>query len=311
MTPNNCPFLIRFFSGLMLLCTVSLAASAPAQTIPQAQVDWSAMTVSAKGFGVPPKKCLSSAQAQAMAERAAVLDARRQLLEALKGVRLDSETTVVDFIAREDKTAAGIEGVVQLSQVIEIKKNFDGTVEALVAAPLAAVLGQSAAPPASYTPPTSSDPNAVRGKIASKPALEQFPTQDRALAAQAPTRVSGPAQTPADPTTTPPQSSGIVLDARGLGFVPAIKPELYTPKEQLYPPKDFPAAVAQNQGYVRYFRDPKLAAESEFAGNSPTKIKAKALAPGKTSALVIDEQDAKKLAGPNSPLAKGRLVIVF
>jgi len=42
----------------------------------------------AKGSGAPPKEAKNIAQARLMAERAALSDARRNLVEVLKGVRV-------------------------------------------------------------------------------------------------------------------------------------------------------------------------------------------------------------------------------
>lgn len=51
-------------------------------------------------------------QARLMAERAATVDAMRKLLEQIKGVRLNSETLVRDFVTESDEISAKAEGIV-------------------------------------------------------------------------------------------------------------------------------------------------------------------------------------------------------
>ena len=72
---------------------------------------------------------VTPAQARLMAERAAKLDAYRQLLEYLKGVAIDSTTTVEDFMTRNDRIRSRVEGVVRDSRVVDRRFNRDGSVE--------------------------------------------------------------------------------------------------------------------------------------------------------------------------------------
>lgn len=77
---------------------------------------------------LPPNKAESVRQ-RLMAERAAKLDAQRQLLESLKGVQISSSTTVEDFMAKDDRIRSRVEGVVRDARVVDRRFNSDGTVE--------------------------------------------------------------------------------------------------------------------------------------------------------------------------------------
>lgn len=68
-------------------------------------------------------------QARLMAKRAAEKDADRQLLEAAKGVHISSNTTVEDFMAKNDYIRSRVEGIIRGSQVIDTRYNSDGTCE--------------------------------------------------------------------------------------------------------------------------------------------------------------------------------------
>ena len=63
-------------------------------------------------LSVPPLWKTVGPQARLMAERAATVDAMRKLLEQIKGVRLNSETLVRDFITESDEISARAEGIV-------------------------------------------------------------------------------------------------------------------------------------------------------------------------------------------------------
>ena len=65
--------------------------------------EWASQVLRATGDGLPPEDVDSEAQAYLLAERAAVLDARRKLAEQLDGVHISGETTVRDFVAESDK----------------------------------------------------------------------------------------------------------------------------------------------------------------------------------------------------------------
>ncbi|MBN1899945.1 LPP20 family lipoprotein, partial [Candidatus Sumerlaeota bacterium] len=66
---------------------------------------------------VPPVPVGTSGQARLMAERAAVLDGHRQILEQLKGVHIDSSTTVEDFMTRNDRIRSRVEGLVRGARI--------------------------------------------------------------------------------------------------------------------------------------------------------------------------------------------------
>ena len=64
--------------------------------------DWVKNTIKATGNGVRPEDAESDAQGRLMALRAAKVDAMRNLSEEIYGLRIDSSTTVRDFVATDD-----------------------------------------------------------------------------------------------------------------------------------------------------------------------------------------------------------------
>lgn len=88
----------------------------PGQTtepVPGGEVDWSGRVVRARGTGVVDPSMSDEAQARLMAERAAVVVARRNLLEIVKGVRVDSENRVKDLMTESDVVYTRVDGVVK------------------------------------------------------------------------------------------------------------------------------------------------------------------------------------------------------
>lgn len=121
-------FRYLFISILIFLlqigCSTIFAASAENRAI-----DWSSEIITAKGVGAPPEKYYGRPQARPMALRAARLDAMRNLLEIIKGVRIDSTTTVKDYVVASDIIMSKVKEMVKGAKVVEQKYMSDGTIE--------------------------------------------------------------------------------------------------------------------------------------------------------------------------------------
>ncbi len=91
-------------------------------------VKWSEQTVRATGAGAPDLKAANPAQARLGAERAALLDAMRNLLAQVKGVRVDATKTMADEMA-DDRIVARVEGLLRNYRVLGKRYFSDGGVE--------------------------------------------------------------------------------------------------------------------------------------------------------------------------------------
>ncbi len=106
-------------------------------------IDWVGQKVIARGIGAPPQKYYGKPQARPLTLRAALTDARRNLLEVIKGVHIDSVTQVHNYMVRDDTIVARVQGIIQNSRVDDKQYMSDGTVEVVVSMPLTGPLGEA------------------------------------------------------------------------------------------------------------------------------------------------------------------------
>ncbi len=117
------------------------------------RVDWTTGVITAVGIGAPPANPANPAQARAMAERAAQVVAYRNLLEAVKGVRIDATTTVENFMVTSDVVRTQVSGFVQGATVMDKKYMSDGSVEVTVGMRLTGALADALLPKTSQAAP--------------------------------------------------------------------------------------------------------------------------------------------------------------
>jgi len=144
----------------------ALAAPLSAQAEPAA-VDWQKRVVRCTGTGAPNLKDAQGnvAVARIGAERAARLDALRNCLEAVKGVRVSGEQTVGGALAADPGLRAQVDGVVKGFQLAGKPRYFsDGGVEMDVEVPLdgvGAVVLPAAAGAAPAGAPAATGPTGI------------------------------------------------------------------------------------------------------------------------------------------------------
>lgn len=105
---------------------------------PMQGVNWQGQMVKATGAGAPDVKASSPAQARLGAERAATLDAFRNLLAQVKGIQISAGKTVNDAVA-SDEIKSKVEGIVKGYKIVGKRYFSDNGVEIDVEVPLAAL----------------------------------------------------------------------------------------------------------------------------------------------------------------------------
>jgi len=120
-------------NALAVLCLVPALAWG-AEKAPKAPpripgVDWQARTIRATGRGAPRLNAPSIAAARIGAEKAAEMDALRNILSVVKGLQLTGDKKVGDAMAADDELRATVEGQVKNFRRVDTRYFNDGGVE--------------------------------------------------------------------------------------------------------------------------------------------------------------------------------------
>lgn len=295
--PNSEPQGVTHVKRLVWLCALALPLVVFAQGKDEKKftgdpkqapgVNWQGQLVRATGAGAPDLKASNPAQARLGAERAALLDAMRNLLAQVQGIQIDATKKMGDAMA-DDKVKAKVEGVLRTYRVVGKRYFSDGGVEVDIEAPLALLTE----------------------------VFDPDPTPQQ-LVAQAPAKPPEPAKDPKDPKTaavTPPpaadKATGLVIDARGLKVTPALAPRLLDGAgKAVYSVDSLSADARKTNGVASYVQSLDEAKKSMKAGDKPLMVKA-SKATGVD--LVLAEADIKKLVESDASfLAQGKVIIVL
>ncbi len=284
--------LITLMAALVLVVPSAFGDSL-VQQFADGNVDWSRMVITAKGIGAPPANAANIAQARAMARRAAIVVAQRNLLEIVKGVRIDSQTLVKDFMTQSDIIRSQVSGIVRGSRLIDVAYMSDSSVEATVAMPL---MGEFS--------------GVVIPLIVKRPAAP--PVAPPMMAPQPP---APQIQAPARPPVSPAVFTGLVLDARGLGVRPAMSPKILDESgSEVYGSAFVSREYAVQQGVSGYAKDLSAAQNNPRVTDRPITVKGVKASGSARCDITISNADAQsiKASAENlSFLQKCRVMIVL
>ena len=146
-------WIVGVFSAAFLVMTLFSSAWSQQpliQTIGSGEINWVEQIVRASGSGAPNPDAPNIAAARLGAERAAKADALRNILETIKGVRIDSQTLVVNAMTQSDVIRTQVQGIVRGARVVNTRYLSDGAVEVTVEIPMAGPLTQTVLPPTSF-----------------------------------------------------------------------------------------------------------------------------------------------------------------
>lgn len=75
--------------------------------------------LSAVGMGVAPENTISPSQALALAKRAAIIDAYRQIGEKMYGIKINAQDTVKDMVLSNSVVKARVEALIKNADIVE------------------------------------------------------------------------------------------------------------------------------------------------------------------------------------------------
>ena len=313
-------------------------------------INWTQGMATAKGSGAPPTGVTNIAQARLMAERAAKADALRNLLETVKGVRVDSETTVESFTTKSDRVLTRVSGIVIGARVVDTKYLSDGAVEVTVAVNLTgellAVMLQEM-PPLSHPlmpapplpkplpipakpgpglppvekpgppppPPAPAKPPAQETKVQPPPVALPSGTPPPSIEAKTQTPTKVPARAEENLDLKKLDYTGLIIDARKMGLRPALVPKILNEKGELvYSSQSLGQQDIVRMGLVGYAKDVNAAARNQRVTADPVVINGLNATGEKKTDVVISNRDAQLVlttAPYTGYLKNGRVMVVY
>ena len=259
-----------------LLCLVMACISSPVmaanelagqfteQITPNGYINWTTGVATAIGLGIPPRNPVSLIQSKEMTRIAAWSVALRNLLEVVKGIQVDSHTTVQNYITTNTEVQTRVEGLVQGAKLLRERELPTGEFEITVQIKLAGQLSESV-----LSKSTQSTSPLARFQQVAPPARPKIPY------------------------------TGLVIDARGTGVRAALAPRILTQEDELYGPSSvdrkfiFGPSVEEPGRIAWYFTDEAKAREHYKVTANPLILKAlRATGENKTD-LVIEEAKAE------------------
>lgn len=241
----------------------------------EGELDWTTGVLTATGIGVINPKAINVAQARAGCIMAATRYAQRNLLEMIQGVNIDSETTVENFITTSDIIRTNVQGVLRGAYPVG-----EPVYKADGSCEVTYAIKISGPLANAILPPTGFGGN-----------QQEIP--------QGPQKVY----------------SGLIIDALGLGAVPAMSPKILDPDgNEVYGASFISRDYAVEQGVVGYAKNVEQARQNDRVGSSPLIIKGIKVSGSKGADIVISKEDAAKLQDPKIDfgfLKECRVIIVL
>jgi hypothetical protein len=246
--------------GLLVGCALAQMQSVSTGDAAQGNgaIDWASRTIVAVGIGAPNPDMPQASQRPG-ALRAAQQLALRNALETVKGIFLNSATTVENFMTTSDVVTSKVSGFLKnFQQEGKPKYMSDGSVEVTMRIPLDGMggIGEALLGPSLGDKPSVT---AFEGTASAKPMV----------------------------------FSGLIIDCRGLGVKPAMSPRVLDEAgKEIYGSAYVSREWAVKYGMVGYAKDISAAAKQERMGKNPGKIKAMKAQGENATDVVLSEKDA-------------------
>ncbi len=225
-------------------------------------INWQDQIIRSTGIGAPNPKMPLAAQ-RAGAIEAAKRVALRNLLETVKGMAINSETTVENAMIASDVINTQVSGVVRNFKIVDTRYMSTGDVEVDVEIPLSGVLYDALMP------------HQVSGPM--------MPGQNF----------------PIDPSFLPQQSgvfTGLIIDARGSGLRPAMAPRIIDEQgNEVYGSGYVSRDYAVQIGVVGYEKDINRARTDERVKDNPMVVKGLKASGANRTDIVISNSDAQRV----------------
>lgn len=272
--------LICFTLCALLIAGLPLAAGAAtaSTSVPaidqlgvSGSINWAEGFVEATGTGVPSSIAKSPAQARLMARRAAIVDAQRNLLESIEGVRITAKTTVQNLETTDDTIRTQVTGIVKGAKIVNEQQLLDGTYQVT-----------------------------LRINLYGSGSLAEVIVD----ATKPVTPVPLPSPSPSYAPVALPVYTGLVIDVSGLSLERAMSPVIFDDNGRaVYGHTNIIPEYIVSQGMVDYMCTPEDIRAVELgqsrAGTVPITVKAIGLRDHNVN-IIISQADADRILAANA-----------
>ncbi|MDR2176008.1 MAG: hypothetical protein LBO82_08770 [Synergistaceae bacterium] len=237
-------------------------------------LDWTQSYIESTGVAVAPPGT-KGAQAKALAQRGAVVDLQRNLLEFMAGIQIDARTTMDDFMA-SDRVRTEVHGIIKNVELLD--GTWDG--ESYT------ISGRIRLTPIRNVVVANIQPNPVNITIVEEE--KKIPPAKR----------------------TAGKFTGLVIDVRHLQLIPAMTFNVLDTKGRAVYGIEFTDRQHYLQsGLCAYFNNISYAKGDLHVGTNPIVAKAVRLAAGNVD-IVISDGDAARVRGSSHDFRRECRVIV-
>jgi len=301
---------IALLALLAFLASMVNAAEHVEWVGPNSGINWTNGTAVAAGAGIA-KEGAPPSLAKMQACRAAVVDAQRNLLEALQGVRVEGVTVVENLMLESDIIKSSVEGTLKGAVMTERKPQADGTCEVTLTAPLAGNLASSVYDQIfqenadeslsslmkfemgrwlTFAIDSLISPVHANSDAAWQGAIDQLTSRLDKLEA-----LLGQEQPKNVRDTTP---TGLVIDARGSNFIPSMSPAIRQLRAGvIYPTARAKSAASERGQLVSLFtRDLDTAKTHPVVGERPVVFKALRTWGDTRTSIVLNTESSERLS---------------
>ncbi len=274
-------------------------------------IDWTNGIIYATGMGVPNPDFKTQAQKRYSAYVAAQIVAKKNLLQMVQGINITSTSTVKAGMLENEVINTQISGKVkQVQEVGKPREMNDGSVWVTMKMYLRDIMSVLINNRQFESGRQASSSNL--GFIQqSAPLTKTEKTPQTTDQSDSEVQSSSGSQYGGDENTI---YSGLIIDARKTGIVPAMSPKIYTPEgKEIYGSTAVDRDFVLSQGIVGYVKDLDKARDNDRVKGNPLMIKG-SLSPGKSSDLTISSEDAEllmKLDATQTFLREARVIIIL
>ena len=257
-------------------------------------IDWENGVIYATGMGVPNPRFKSPQQRKYGSLQAALVVAKRNLLEMVQDVQISSSQTVKEGMLESDVIKTEVHGTLKhVAQVGKARLSSDGTTWVTVKMYMRDILG-ALSKNEGFAPMGGDVGMSTVSKAQTKPMSQQAKNY------------GGDAKT---------IYTGVIIDASGSGVKPAMSPKILSASgEEIYGSFVISRKYALEFGVAAYVKDINKAKKNERVKGNPLLLKATLHSSAKKSDLKLSDADAELLKELNKTqtfLKEARVIILL